>query len=156
MGSAQKPFSIFWFSDYFVNSDILRISCLIKLFVSPALLPFVQRGGHVLYLNEQKLPYGVPHNGHIFPTCTSLRAQEGWGFGGCGCGVNRGPWKRFLVRFCSSSSSLHTTSMGTAGGYNGGNGAATEGREGRFPEKLHIIGSNSGGTPPTYRFPSYA
>ena len=40
--------------------------------------------------------------------------------------------------------------------YNGGNGAVTEGREGGFPERIHIIGSNSGGTPPTYRFPSYA
>ena len=33
-----------------------------------------------------------------------------------------------------------TTTMGTAGGYNGGNGAVTEGREG-FPERIHIIGS---------------
>ena len=50
---------------------------------------------------------------------------------------------------------LLTTSMGTAGGYNGGNGAGPEGREG-FPERIHIIGSNTGRTPPTYRFPSYA
>ena len=30
---------------------------------------------------------------------------------------------------------LPTTTMGTAGGYNGGNGAVTEGREG-FPERI--------------------
>ena len=105
----------------------------------------------MLYLNEQKKPYGVPRNGCIFPACTLLRA------GGGGEGQWRTSGKVFgQVCSFSSSSCLHTTTMGTAGGYNGGNGAVTEGREGGFPERIHIIGSNSGGTPPTYRFPSYA
>ena len=63
-----------------------------------------------------------------------------------------GSGRFFLLLACLPTT---TTTMGTAGGYNGGNGAVTEGREG-FPERIEIIGSNSGCTPPTYRFPSYA
>ena len=64
-------------------------------------------------------------------------------------------WRGVADSFCCMLACLPTTTMGTAGGYNGGNGAVTEGREG-FPERIEIIGSNSGCTPPTYRFPSYA
>ena len=69
-------FLVFWLFCQFRHFAYIVFD---KTFRQPCFAAICSERGHVLYLNEQKLPYGVPHNGHIFPTCTSLRAQEGWG-----------------------------------------------------------------------------